>query len=265
MNLRARGYEVIGSSRQNANGHLFLDFDQPSDQWPTMPKLKALVICAAMNMVDQCEVNVDQSFKRNVEAVKQLIRLYCSKGTQVVFFSSSHVFDGLKPFYKDTDLTHPRNVYGLHKTVAEENVLDSGGIVIRLTKVIGPKFARFHDWVHCLRSSQEIFCLDNLYTSLITLENTVRLISECIDKDKRGIIHYSGPDDKSYVEIAKLIAVNLNLDQKLILPAPRTHKYSSNEAKHTTLKNSPFVEETGICSPNTRELMKQWCEGLASD
>ena len=260
--LSDHGENVVGTSRQRIKDHLFLDFDQPCDQWPGLPQLKTLVICASMNSVDHCEMNVTQSFKKNVEAVGHLIGAYASKQTQVVFFSSSHVFDGSKPFRKDTEKPHPKNTYGLHKMLAEEIVLHHGGTVIRLTKVIGPNFSRFQDWVNSLRAGQKIRCLSDLYTSLISLENTVNLIKRVIDLDTRGIIHFSGPEDRSYYNIAQIIAKRLGLDEALIESQTQENTETSTKINHTTLQNSEFVREIGISNPNTRELIGAWCKHL---
>lgn len=76
--------------------------------------------CAAFHKVDACEVERDQAWRVNVEAVRELAR----RSPLLVHVSTNYVFDGRRPEpYGETDLPSPRSVYALTKLAGEYGAL----------------------------------------------------------------------------------------------------------------------------------------------
>jgi dTDP-4-dehydrorhamnose reductase len=262
--LKTKKMNCFGTSRRSIHGPLFLDLNEEPSQWPSFPELKTLVICASLNNIDECQKKEDLSYKINVKAAESLAKKYWSKKTQLIFFSSSHVFDGVKGFYTESDATSPANVYGQHKTLTEKMILDLNGLVIRLTKVIDDKSARFNDWAKKLRTGSTITCRDDLNASLIQIPDINDLLLKCIKADKRGIIHFSGPEDRTYYEIGKLLSRNIGVDPDLVQSERIKYAIQNSKIKQTTLKNSTFVKESNIANPDTEVVIRNWCKNYLS-
>lgn len=124
-----RRYEYLDVT---STGHLYFLFEQH--------KPKKVFIAAANAHVDGCE-NTD-SDKVNITAVKNIVNHCYRVGCQVVFFSSSYVFDGKSTHpYKTDDKTFPINRYGRQKEQIEQFITgfaDSlNWLIIRTVGVFG--------------------------------------------------------------------------------------------------------------------------------
>ena len=90
----------------------------------SMVKPAAVIHTAALTDVNYCETHVNESFRINVEATRNLAGLCADREIPFVFTSSDLVFDGTRPPYTEDDVMTPVNVYGEHKALAEDEVLD---------------------------------------------------------------------------------------------------------------------------------------------
>lgn len=92
--------------------------------------------CAAFHNVDVCEVERDQAWRVNVEAVREL----ALRGPRLVHVSTNYVFDGRRPEpYGETDLPCPRSIYSLTKLAGEHAALAyaPGALVVRTGGLYG--------------------------------------------------------------------------------------------------------------------------------
>lgn len=81
---------------------------------------------AALSDTGYCEAHSEESRRANVEVPLWLARAARNVGAGLVLFSSDQVYTGLpgcEPWPEDTPL-RPANVYGRHKLLAEQQVLD---------------------------------------------------------------------------------------------------------------------------------------------
>ena len=81
---------------------------------------------AALSDTGYCEAHPEESFRANVEVPVWLARAARTAGARLVLFSSDQVYTGLpgcSPRDEDAPL-QPANVYGRHKLLAEQRVLD---------------------------------------------------------------------------------------------------------------------------------------------
>ncbi len=81
---------------------------------------------AALSDTGYCEQHPEESYRANVEVPVWLARAARRAGAGLVLFSSDQVYTGLPgcaPWTEDAPL-HPANVYGRHKLLAEQQVLD---------------------------------------------------------------------------------------------------------------------------------------------
>ncbi len=99
-----------------------------------------------------CERYPDDSFRSNVAATSVLANLCADRGIPLVFVSTDLVFDGTQAPYREEDPVSPVNVYGEHKALAEEVVLDSQErvVVCRMPLMFGrpsPTHGSFLQWM----------------------------------------------------------------------------------------------------------------------
>jgi dTDP-4-dehydrorhamnose reductase len=90
-------------------------------QWITNAQPTAVVNCAAMTAVDQCETEIDAAMEINGAAVGHLASACDAVGSTFVQLSTDYVFrgDGVRAF-SEIDPTRPTSVYGRSKLLGEE-------------------------------------------------------------------------------------------------------------------------------------------------
>lgn len=250
--------DVIGTGRRCKSNPLYLDLTQSPHIWPSLPECQAMLICASMNNLVDCEKNPGLSKKINSEAVRQLVHRYKNITKTMIFISTVHVFDGTRIQPDSNCEVSPSCIYGLHKAEAEKIIISEGGLVIRLSKVIGNDFPRFKNWAQCLIAGKKIHCYTNLNTSLLPLKNVVDLIACCIKKQTRGIIHYSGKSNTSYYEIGCMLAQLLGVDESLVIGEQLLEHNKPVMPKDSSIKNSQIIDEYGILHVSSESVITDW-------
>lgn len=89
-------------------------------------KPKILINTAAYNSVDDAEKNIDYAYKVNSKAVQNIAKSLNRNHGFLIHFSTDYVYDGKKIIpYKETDATHPLNIYGKSKLDGEKKIQES--------------------------------------------------------------------------------------------------------------------------------------------
>ena len=154
--LRARGDQVIGSTRRNPSAPekscIFVDLAKSESATWNLPDADFAVICAAMSRQADCREKLDVARQVNVTTPVMLAERLVARGTRVIFLSSSAVFDGELPFAPADRATAPKSAYGMLKSEAEAAMLDIGRKVsiLRMTKVIAPDMPLLARWIKSL-------------------------------------------------------------------------------------------------------------------
>lgn len=95
----------------------------------------AVVHCAAMTKVDDCETKEDFAFRLNGEGSANVAHACRSVGARLIAISTDYVFSGDRPAdeeWRETDEPSPRTVYGKSKLAGERaiaEILPSAAIV----------------------------------------------------------------------------------------------------------------------------------------
>lgn len=105
-----------------------------------------IVNAAAYTAVDKAEVEHQEAYKINAEAVEVVAKEALHLGALFVHYSTDYVFNGLgtQP-WTEVDLTAPLNVYGASKLLGEQKIQASGcnHLIIRTSWVYGARRNNF--------------------------------------------------------------------------------------------------------------------------
>ncbi len=97
-------------------------------------KISCIINCAAYTDVDQAEIEKQEAYKVNCDAVKNLSDISKNYNLKLIHISTDYVYNGEdnSPLSEET-LTDPLNYYGKSKREGEEHILnsDSESIIIR--------------------------------------------------------------------------------------------------------------------------------------
>ena len=89
-------------------------------------KPDAIVHCAAMTKVDDCETNRELAFKLNEEGSRNVALAAKISGARLIAISTDYVFSGEPPrepwAWSETDIPRPRTVYGASKFAGEQMI-----------------------------------------------------------------------------------------------------------------------------------------------
>jgi dTDP-4-dehydrorhamnose reductase len=85
---------------------------------------KAVIHTAALADPNYCEQHPDESLRVNLQATVNLAGLCGDRRIPFVFTSTDLVFDGTRAPYAEDGPVSPLNLYGEHKALAEQAVLD---------------------------------------------------------------------------------------------------------------------------------------------
>ena len=95
-------------------------------------RIDAIIHCAAMTNVNQCELNQLECWNTNVEGTRNIARLAMSYGADLIYISTPMVFSGAQGNYRESDRPRPQNYYARSKLAGEKIVLKyERGLVIR--------------------------------------------------------------------------------------------------------------------------------------
>jgi len=177
----------------------------------------AVVFCAGVTNLSECENNPQRSYRINVENAIILLTELLKKVGHRLILSSSQVFDGLKPCRAVGEVTCPITEYGRQKVALEDAVLaypNTG--VLRLTKVVHQDWNLLVNWREKLLRGEPIEAFSNVTFAPLDVAQVIRKIDELVAERSASIHHLSGSKDISYVTFAKQLALDLGASPGLV-------------------------------------------------
>jgi dTDP-4-dehydrorhamnose reductase len=226
-------YQVFGLSRgKNRSGredfsYRSIDITDPIFLKKSIKEIKPnfIINTAAMTEVDVCESKKDACDLINVTVVKWLTQLSDELKIHLIHLSTDFVFDGVKGYYKETDMPNPLSYYGLSKVKAEELLIGSkiDFTILRTILVYGKVFDMSRSnivlWVkEMLSKGKEITIVDDQFRMPTYVTDLALACKIAIDKKATGIYHISSNKLLSVFEIVQEIATVFNLEKRLIKP-----------------------------------------------
>ena len=204
---------------------LQLDLTDQDKIMQTLQKTKPdrIIHLAAMTNVELCETEKELATKINVKSTEIIAKQAAKQHVFFVYVSTDYVFDGKSGMKKEYEFTNPLGFYGKTKLEGEIiiNNLASSWCIARTSTPFGihPKKKSFPLWIkENLEAKKEIPVLVDQFTSPTFVPNLSKMLIEVTIRQITGIIHLAGATRISRYELAVLVANELNLDKKLLLP-----------------------------------------------
>jgi dTDP-4-dehydrorhamnose reductase len=253
--LLAEGLKIAATSRRGSAAEypvISLDLAKPFET-DELPKAGCVLIAAAVTSVAACQANPTETEIVNVEAPRQLARWAMTCGARPLLLSSAAVLDGTRAMALEDSPPRPTSVYGHQKAAAEAALLQAGGGVLRLGKVLHPAQATIAGWRSDLRSQRAIRPLTDLRMAPVSLELAVLTIARLIlaDKNAVGIFQITAKRDISYAEAAAHFASVLGASRELVIPTTSEEAGIAliDRPRHATLSDARTHAVTGIAAP----------------
>ncbi len=193
---------------------------------PTRPDL---ILCAgAMTFVDGCEADPERASRINTYGPSALAAYASRQGIPFVYFSSDYVFDGTPehpgPYSEDAN-THPLNVYGRTKLQGEQAVLrvHPGALIVRTSWVYGPDAAGknfISSMLRQLRAGQAMRVPSDQISTPTFNRDLAQVTLQLAAAGAGGVVHVTGPEMMSRLELAHAVADFFKLDSGLLEGVP---------------------------------------------
>lgn len=234
-------------STSRRHGPIGLDLAADPALWPDLPEADAWVFCAAVTGLEACERNPELARKVNAQSFAALARRAFDAGAFPILLSSNMVFDGSRPLVPAGAPRNPRTVYGRTKVEAEDAVLEAGGGVLRLTKVLTPGKGVLTAWMEALKLGKPVQACHDMVLSPISVDVTMDAVMTVADRRLTGITQLCADRDISYVEAAWHIAARLGRPADLVSAIGRAEAGvpEAFAPRHTTL-DTARLNEAGI-------------------
>jgi dTDP-4-dehydrorhamnose reductase len=243
-----QGVQVFRASRSvgpNQENYLKIDLSSPSDALKSLrkaPRFDVVVLSAGANRLRDVEVSPEKTRLVNHQSQVSLAEFFVESGCQkLVFLSSNRVFNGRaasKNKFAEYSFT---TEYGRQKATTETELLKLGQAVrvIRLTKVLSEDNSLLKDWVSKLKQGQEIRAFVDVMVSPVTLDETVRVITDVIESENESVTQFSATDEISYFDMARFVAKFLRVDVGLVAEQ-NAEEVGERPLDHASLECSKF-------------------------
>jgi len=206
-------------------GLYYFDLEHPNlkNLRAYLKKTSHAFICSAITNIDECKRNEKRAYKINVEGTKKLIEQFFKLDIIPIFLSSDMVFDGEKGNYTELDKTNPCNIYGNHKKIIEDFLLNSNEpyLIARLSKIFGLGFndnTLLTNWVKQLQNDEVIRCATNQILSPTYIKDLTNILDLVIEKKLYGLYNITSPESFSRFELAMILKSQLKIKSGKIMP-----------------------------------------------
>ncbi len=178
---------------------------------------------AAMTQVDECELNQEECWNKNVTAVENLVQACEKIGAYLAYVSTDFIFNGSHGLLDEEAEPHTINFYGMSKLAAEKVVQRSRlkWSILRTVLVYGVvrdiRRSNIILWVkRNLEEGKEIKVVNDQWRTPTLAEDLVQGCILAAKHQAQGIYNISGKDFLTPYDIAIKTADYFKLDKLLI-------------------------------------------------
>ena len=221
--LLKNNFELILSGIHPSDSGIKLDVIEQKSVKTVLDKKSpdTIVNLAALTDVDQCEVDIENAYRINVDGVKNLCKHFTGHFIQI---STDYVFDGKSGPYSENDKTNPISIYGKTKLEAENWLMNNHSKFTILRSNVIYSFSKntkasFLKWiVESLINKKSINVVDDQWNNPTWTNSLSEIIQLLIKNEVYGLFHYADKDILNRFEFSQLIAQVFELDGSLISP-----------------------------------------------
>lgn len=220
--------------------------------------IDAIVHCAALTDVDQCEEQPSVAYSHNVDVTQMLVDIAADADARFVYISTDAVFNGKGQFYAESDEPDPINVYGETKREAERRVLSAhhDSVVVR-TNIYGWNMTNSQslaEWIlGRLRDDRTVPGFASVYFTPIYTGHLADCILELLERDLSGIYHVTGTERCSKYEFARIVAEVFDLETSLVTKASISdQELSAPRGRDTSLSTDKAQRVLNCTLPDVR-------------
>ncbi|MHB1830407.1 MAG: SDR family oxidoreductase [Candidatus Micrarchaeaceae archaeon] len=216
-------------------------------------KPDVVIHSAALTNVDFCEKERNLAYKTNVESTLNILEECKKSNSEIIFISSSFVFDGKKKIFTEDDATCPINYYGYTKKVCEDIIKESGlqFIIARTDQPYG----QFQEWqrddnvkrvINKLRKKETCFEPIDWFNNPTYAVNFVECVIKLIEQHEHGVYHIVGSSFINRFDWAVKIASIFNNDEALVKPIMSSKLNVLAKRPNSNLSNKKATLKTGL-------------------
>lgn len=172
--------------------------------------LDAIVHCAALTGVNECEQDQERCYAVNVQGTKHIVDLARQNDSLLIYISTPMVFPGDQGNYREESPTRPLNHYAQTKLLGEKEVLAyKKGLVLRANP-IGIRPAGTHpsfiQWfVDAARHNRSFSLFTDVRINPISTNTLASMISRLLLDFQPGILHLGSPDIANKAEVWEMV------------------------------------------------------------
>lgn len=250
---------------------LDLTISEQVNEYFVLNKIDLIVNCAAYTAVDKAEEEKDKANEVNNIAISNLVRVCLKHDIKLIHISTDYVFDGTKSSpYSEDDIKNPIGIYGLTKSLGENEILKSNisAIIIRTSWLYSSYGNNFVKTI--IRLSQEknsINVVNDQFGSPTYARDLAQACMHIIDQSdswlaRPEIFHFSNEGKCSWYDFAKKI-IEIN-QMKLEIVSVNSENYPSKtkRPKYSLLDKEKIKSKFNISIPQWEDSLKDCMKKL---
>ncbi|MBN2451353.1 MAG: dTDP-4-dehydrorhamnose reductase [Lentisphaeria bacterium] len=229
----------------------------------------AVVNCAAYTDVDGAEANPALADAVNHLAVGTLGALAAARGLYVLHVSTDFVFDGtLDRPYRETDQTHPINVYGATKHAGEEALRDSGAnhAIVRVEWTYGRAGRHFvGKLLERAAAARELSMVADQVGAPTWTRDVAGALAVLLARRVEGLFHYAAAGYATRFEVARAVLDLAGRGDRILTPC-RTADFAA-AARRPLNSRFDCGRIDGILAtprPHWRDALERYLRGEAA-
>jgi dTDP-4-dehydrorhamnose reductase len=252
---------------------IFTDIDELniSDSKQTADYIKKnepywIVNCAAYNLVDKAETDIDKAMLVNSTAVRNIAETIKGSECRLIHFSSDYVFDGRSNVpYNENAIPDPHSSYGKSKLAGEKAAqLHNGSMIIRTSWLYSSYGANFVKTILSKAKENDslrvVFDQTGTPTWAADLAAAIMNIISGVIRNQvafnAGIYHYSNEGVCSWYDFAAAIVEEAGLTCKVIPILSKDFKAVAPRPSYSVLDKSKIKENYNLEIPHWRSSLK---------
>lgn len=248
-----------------------LPLDRPDDIPAALADVEfdALVHCAAMTSVDECEREPDLTHRVNALAPAALAEECRRRGARMLHVSTDYVFAGAETGLRiESDPCQPLSVYGRAKLAAERSVLDllPDAIVARVSWVFGPEKPSFIEQLlgHAATQAEVAAIADKWSAPAYTADLADWLLALLRHPDASGVVHACNRGSCSWHELGQFALdtateLGAGLQARTVAPLSLADfpQFIAPRPIHTAMATDRLAALLGIEVPDWRDAVRR--------